>query len=98
MVVSAMSQTTSRFLAVVAALVSGAALACPVCGVPLEQGQGAYLFMTPIMSLLPLALMGGVVFWIFRRVRNADRDEAAEPAMNAVNAVNAAPAATPEQP
>lgn len=71
-----MKQTTGRVLAVVAALFAGAALACPVCGVPLEQGQGAYLFMTPIMSLLPLALMGGVVFWIFRRVRNADRDEA----------------------
>lgn len=85
------SPTTTRFLAVTAALFSGAALACPVCGVPLEQGQGAYLFMTPIMSLLPLALMGGVVFWIFRRVRNADRDEAAEPV------ADAAPAAAPEQ-
>lgn len=85
------SPTTTRFFAVAAALFSGAALACPVCGVPLEQGQGAYLFMTPIMSLLPLALMGGVVFWIFRRVRNADRDEAAEPV------VDAAPAAAPEQ-
>lgn len=93
-----MSLSTSRILAVVAALFSGAALACPVCGVPLEQGQGAYLFMTPIMSLLPLALMGGVVFWIFRRVRNADRDEAAEPGVNAVPGVDAAPAAAPEQP
>lgn len=66
---------TSRLLAVVTALASGAALACPVCGVPTEQGQGAYLFMTPIMSLLPLALLGGVVAWVVVRVRNADRDE-----------------------
>lgn len=87
-----MSPTTSRLLAVLAALSSSAALACPVCGVPTEQGQGAYLFMTPIMSLLPLALMGGVVFWIFRRVRNADRDEPVEPELNAT------PAPAPEQP
>jgi uncharacterized membrane protein len=86
-VVFAMRLSTSRCLAVVAALFSGAALACPVCGTPLEQGQGAYLFMTPIMSLLPLVLMGGVVFWMVRRVRHAERDEAHKPT----------PSAAPEQ-
>jgi uncharacterized membrane protein YcfT len=75
-VVFAMRLSTSRSLALVVALISGAALACPVCGTPSEQGQGAYLFMTPIMSLLPLALVGGLVFWLVRRVRRAERDEA----------------------
>ncbi|MEW6431142.1 MAG: hypothetical protein AB1730_06500 [Myxococcota bacterium] len=71
---------TSRWLSVVTMLLPGAALACPVCGVPSEQGQGAYLFMTPIMSLLPLALLGGVVAWVVVRVRHADRAEAPAPA------------------
>ncbi|MCC6338065.1 MAG: hypothetical protein IT380_29235 [Myxococcales bacterium] len=55
-------------------LFAGAAWACPVCGLPSEQGQGAYLFMTGIMSLLPLALLGGVVTWVVLRVKRADAE------------------------
>ncbi len=65
----------SRVVAMAAALASSVALACPVCGVPTEQGEGAYILMTPIMSLLPLAMLGGVVGWVALRVRAADRDE-----------------------
>jgi hypothetical protein len=34
--------------------------------------------MTGVMSLLPLALLGGVVAWVFFRVRRAERQQAAE--------------------
>jgi hypothetical protein len=70
----------SRFLAMLTTLAAGAAWACPVCGLPSEQGQGAYLFMTGIMSLLPLTLLGGVVVWVVLRVRRADREDTDETA------------------
>lgn len=71
---------TSRLVAVVLALAAGAAWACPVCGLPSEQGQGAYIAMTAVMSLLPLALLGGAVAWVVLRVKRADEAEAREAA------------------
>ena len=68
----------ARVFALVVVLAAAVASACPVCGTPTEQGQGAYIFMTGVMSLLPLALLGGVVTWVVLRVRRADREAAAE--------------------
>ncbi|MEW5743210.1 MAG: hypothetical protein AB1938_30120 [Myxococcota bacterium] len=64
-----------RLFLLTAALFAGAAWACPVCGTSQEQGQGAYVFMTAVMSLLPLALLGGVVAWVVVRVRRADHED-----------------------
>jgi hypothetical protein len=68
----------TRLSALVVLLAAAVASACPVCGLPSEQGQGAYIFMTGVMSLLPLFMLGGVVTWVVLRVRRADREEAAE--------------------
>jgi hypothetical protein len=54
-------------------LFASAALACPVCGQPTDQNQGAYIAMTVFLSLTPLAAIGGIVFWVFWRVRNHER-------------------------
>jgi hypothetical protein len=52
--------------------------ACPVCGVGPEKGQGTYIFMSGILSALPLLSIGGVVLWVALRVRAAAKaDEAA---------------------
>jgi hypothetical protein len=69
----------TRLSAVVVALGAAVANACPVCGTPSEQGQGAYLFMTGVMSLLPLLMLGGMVTWVVLRVRRADQQDAVEP-------------------
>lgn len=53
-------------------LFAGAALACPTCGAETDT-KGVYQAMTFVMSLLPLAMMGGVVGFIAYRVRKADR-------------------------
>ncbi len=58
--------------------VSSAALACPVCGVGPEYGQGAYLFMSGILSALPLLAIGSVVAWVALRVRAAAKADEAE--------------------
>lgn len=43
------------------------ASACSVCAVGKEEARGAYYATTAIMSLLPLCLIGGVVYYIAKR-------------------------------
>ena len=45
------------------------ALACAVCGSQEEKAAGAYLAMTIVLSLLPLSLIGGVGYWIWKRAK-----------------------------
>ena len=42
------------------------ALACSVCGAVSEQSRLAYLKTTLLLSLAPLAIIGGVVYYIYR--------------------------------
>jgi hypothetical protein len=67
----------ARRLGFLATLLSGfASYACAVCGANGQQGQGAYVTMTWVMSFTPLIAMGSIVFYIFWRVR---KHNAAEP-------------------
>ena len=52
-------------------LVPGLADACSVCFDPEEANRQAFLDMTILMSLLPLALIGGGVLWIRKRVKDS---------------------------
>ena len=47
--------------------------ACSVCGAGTTVDQSAYLWMTIVISLLPLGMIGGLVFWVARRIRAQDR-------------------------
>lgn len=51
------------------------AWACPVCGAPGANNQHAYLAMTILLSLLPLGFIGGVGFWVWRRVTSSDAEQ-----------------------
>ena len=57
-----------RALAVVAPIAfPGAAHACAVCGAAvMERNQSVFLGTTILLSLLPLALIGGSLWWIRR--------------------------------
>ncbi len=60
-------------------------LACSVCGLASVDNNGAYLAMTLMLSGLPLAFIGGVVYWVRARVRAAedgDLHSANGPALN----------------
>jgi hypothetical protein len=48
---------------------SAAMLACAVCGAGQEETQWAYLAMTGVVSLAPLAMIGGVCFWLWRAAK-----------------------------
>jgi hypothetical protein len=56
------------------------ALACAVCG---AGGTGdnawAYTVMSVVLSLLPLAMIGGTVYWVARRQDAADVPEHQDP-------------------
>lgn len=41
-------------------------LACSVCGAGQDGTEWAYLAMTGVVSLTPLAMIGGVAYWLYR--------------------------------
>ena len=72
----------SRLLFVVvvalAALSSGDVLACPSCVDPREANTNAFLGSTVALSLIPLAFIFGVVAWVVKHEREANRAAAEE--------------------
>jgi hypothetical protein len=48
-------------------LVSGGdAFACAVCGTAIESSRKAFIYSTALLSIVPLAMIGGLVFYLFR--------------------------------
>jgi hypothetical protein len=65
-----------RLAALLLALAAPTALACPVCGLGAsDQSQGAYIGMSIVISLVPLACIGGIVAWVALRIRAHHRAE-----------------------
>ncbi len=55
-----------------------AAQACPVCtGADDESVNAAFLAGTILLSVLPLIWIGGVAWWLVRRARRLQAEEAA---------------------
>jgi hypothetical protein len=53
-----------------------AAFACAVCGMGGPgNNAGAYFGMTMALSGLPLLMIGGVVYWVYRRSTAAEASE-----------------------
>lgn len=64
-----------RLLVALAALamIPAVAQACPACMVTDPQNAGTYLGMTLMMSALPLGMVGGLAYWLWRRYSQAAR-------------------------
>jgi len=59
----------------------GMATACSVCTAGKdEENQLAFLLSTIFMSLLPLIVIGTIVFVLWRRIRKLEQEEAARAA------------------
>lgn len=66
-----MSRRALRVALLAAALLAlaGAAHACPVCGAEgAARNRAAFLGTTILLSLLPLAMIGGGAWWFLRRL------------------------------
>lgn len=63
----------SALLAVVTVLVSQAALACTVCGVGKEESRVAFILTTGILTVIPLAMIGFIIYYIYRQVKARER-------------------------
>ena len=48
------------------------AFACAVCFDANEETRTAFIATTIVLSLLPLGLMGGFIYWLWRRAQAAD--------------------------
>ena len=55
--------------ALLVVLLPSPALACAVCGAAVERNRMAFLGTTVLLSLLPLAMMAGGLWWIARHAR-----------------------------
>ncbi|MGB8329923.1 MAG: hypothetical protein WCE62_07330 [Polyangiales bacterium] len=60
--------------AVTVALAWGAdlAYACPSCTSPLEENRQAFVDTTIFLTLVPLLMIGGFIWWIRRKTREID--------------------------
>jgi hypothetical protein len=66
------------------AFASDGALACAVCSGGGEESKTAFIVTTIGLSVLPLALLGGIGWWIWRRTQQrASADRSATPAEHA---------------
>lgn len=55
-------------------LLPASAWACPACGLAgAGDNNGAYVAMSVMLSILPLGMIGGVAFWLYRRVTRRER-------------------------
>ncbi len=66
-----LSRSWIRFTAVLLSFFSfvGAAEACSVCAVAKEEARAAYYATTALLSFLPLIMIGGVIYYLFKKSR-----------------------------
>lgn len=73
-----------RALSLLLALLASPALACAVCGAGDEPSRGTYVWMSVIISLLPLAMLGGILAFVVISSRAAAREAKAAPPAESV--------------
>jgi hypothetical protein len=74
------SRLTAGFVGVALATAPAVLLACPVCGAGgNEDNAWAYTVMSVVLTVLPLGMIGGVVYWVARREEAANVPEHQDP-------------------
>ena len=59
--------------AVCLAWAADSALACPSCASPLEENRQAFVDTTIFLTVVPLMMIGGLIWWIHRRARQMEQ-------------------------
>jgi len=63
----------AAFLALAIVLLPDLASACAVCFSGSAQTRGAFVATTILLTVLPLALVGGFLWWLRARVEEVDQ-------------------------
>ncbi len=71
-----LARVTVALAAVALTWAADLAHACPSCASPLEENRQAFVDTTIFLTVVPLLMMGGFVWWLRRKLR--DRDEPPE--------------------
>ena len=58
--------------AVAASWVADLAYACPSCTSPLEENRQAFVDTTVFLTVVPLLMIGGFIWWFRRKARELD--------------------------
>ena len=58
--------------AIAVAWAADLAYACPSCASPLEENRQAFVDTTVFLTVVPLMMMGGFIWWLRRRIRAMD--------------------------
>lgn len=74
-----MIRSVSSLVALFVASVASIAHACPTCASPLEENRQAFVDTTILLTLVPLAMIGGFVWWLRRKARSIEQPEIAVP-------------------
>lgn len=61
-------------VAIVVASLADVARACPSCASPLEENRQAFVDTTIFLTVLPLLMIGGFVWWLRRKAREMQDD------------------------
>ncbi|CAK0773552.1 hypothetical protein CCP3SC5AM1_860009 [Gammaproteobacteria bacterium] len=49
--------------------------ACAVCGTGIEASRKAFIYSTAILSIAPLAMIGGLIYYLFRKNRKHNENQ-----------------------
>ncbi|MEM7410430.1 MAG: hypothetical protein AAF430_09375 [Myxococcota bacterium] len=75
-----MRSLLALFLLAIWALAPDAASACAVCYGGGEESRTAFIVTTLFLSVLPVALVGGIVWVVWRRIRDFELEPRADEA------------------
>jgi hypothetical protein len=67
-----LARAASAAFAIGAASVADVAGACPSCASPLEENRQAFVDTTIFLTVVPLMMIGGLIWYLRRKVRERE--------------------------
>jgi hypothetical protein len=61
------------------------AYACPMCFDGGNSNQSAFLYGSLFLMIVPVTVIGGLMYWAYRRIRAAEARERPQPPSDAAN-------------
>jgi hypothetical protein len=67
-----LARATVAVAVVAVAWAADLAYACPSCASPLEENRQAFVDTTVFLTVVPLMMIGGFIWWLRRKIREMD--------------------------